>query len=83
MKRSLLDTDIFSEILKERNLQVVQTARQYRAAFGHLTISSITVSEVAKGLRRANQDARLQTFLQNLPLKEVLPFNTERARWPA
>src|SRR5439155_7846235 len=40
MPKSLLDTDIFSEILKGVDQVVVQRATDYRAAFGRYTISA-------------------------------------------
>ena len=79
MKRSLLDTDIFSEILKNRNPQVAQAAERYRAAFGRLTLSAITVMEIVKGLHKANQADRLTAFLRNLSLEEVLLFDVPAA----
>jgi predicted nucleic acid-binding protein len=43
MDRALLDTDIFSEILKGIDQSVVAKAVAYRAAFGYYTLSIITV----------------------------------------
>jgi len=34
MKKALLDTDIFSEILKKKNSNVIVNAEQYRKIFG-------------------------------------------------
>lgn len=79
MKRSLLDTDIFSEILKNRNAQVAESAHRYRTAFGRLTLSAITVMEIVKGFRKANQTDRLTVFLRTLPLEEVLLFDVPAA----
>lgn len=79
MKRSLLDTDIFSETLKSRNPQVIQAATNYRAVFGCLTLSSITVMELVKGFQKAGQAERLGLFLRSLPLEEVLLFDVPSA----
>ncbi len=49
MDRALIDTDIFSEILKGIDRNVVTRATTYRALFRRYTISSITVVEVVKG----------------------------------
>ncbi|MBX9787421.1 MAG: hypothetical protein K2Y37_00770 [Pirellulales bacterium] len=76
MKQSLLDTDIFSEILKNRNPQVAAEARKYRAQFGRLTISTITVMEIVKGFHKARQLKRRDLFLRSLPLEVVLDFDT-------
>jgi tRNA(fMet)-specific endonuclease VapC len=50
--KALLDTDIFSEILKGIDQNVVAHATAYRAALGHYTISVITVMEIVKGLHK-------------------------------
>lgn len=75
MKRSLLDTDIFSEVLKNRNPAVAETAATYRATFGRFTISTITVMEVVKGLHKKGQADRLALFLGRLSSEQVLPFD--------
>ncbi len=46
MTRRLLDTDIFSEILKGIDPRVVTRATAYKAEIGRYTISTITVMEV-------------------------------------
>jgi len=53
--KSLLDTDIFSEVLKGVDPQVVARATAYRAAFGYYTISAITVLEVVKGFQEIQE----------------------------
>ena len=79
MKQSLLDTDIFSEILKNRNPQVAAEAQRYRTVFGRFTISTITVMEIVKGFHKARQFARRDLFLSSLPLENVLDFDTTAA----
>jgi tRNA(fMet)-specific endonuclease VapC len=49
MDKALLDTDMFSEILKGIDQRVVAKAVAYRTAFGRYTISVITVMEIVKG----------------------------------
>jgi tRNA(fMet)-specific endonuclease VapC len=51
MERSLLDTDIFSELLRGRNKAVIANADAYLATFGRFTISVITVAEMVEGLK--------------------------------
>lgn len=79
MKRSLLDTDIFSEILKDRNPRVAQAARTYRSEFGRLTFSAITVMEIVTGFHKTGQTERLERFLQHLDSEEVLDFDVSAA----
>ena len=74
MTRSLLDTDIFSEVMKGRNGNVVQAARGYLAAHEQLTISVVTVMEVSYGLHRARRTEQLAAFEAMLATIEVLPL---------
>lgn len=61
MGRSLLDTDIFSEILKNKNPVVSQRAIQYQQ-HGHYTVSSPTVTEIVTGYQQAQRFAQLSAF---------------------
>ncbi|MGA1356738.1 MAG: hypothetical protein ACO35Q_08675 [Prochlorothrix sp.] len=56
MNKSLLDTDIFSEILKAKDPNVIQQARQYRQAFGCYSLSVITMMEISAGWRKRKQE---------------------------
>lgn len=49
MNRTLLDTDILSEILKRRDANVAAKAVAYLAEHGRLTLSSISLLEVVRG----------------------------------
>lgn len=75
MDKALLDTDIFSEILKGIDQNVVAKATAYRATFGHYTISTITVMEVVKGLHKLQREDRIQQFLAGLPTVELLALD--------
>jgi tRNA(fMet)-specific endonuclease VapC len=70
--KTLLDTDIFSEILKAKHPQVRQRAEQYLSEQGSFTISVITVLEVVSALRRSGTPERLAAFLERLESVEVL-----------
>jgi len=70
--KALLDTDIFSEILKGIDQNVVAHATTYRAAFGRYTISVITVMEIVKGLHKFQREDRVQQFLAGLANVELL-----------
>ena len=52
MNRSLLDTDLLSEIVKGVDPRVTAKAKRYRAAFGRYTLSTVTIMEVVKGFHR-------------------------------
>jgi tRNA(fMet)-specific endonuclease VapC len=70
--KSLIDTDIFSEIRKGKNTQIIARAIAYKALFKRYTISVITVSEVIKGWRKINRDDRVKEFIQDLEQLEIL-----------
>jgi tRNA(fMet)-specific endonuclease VapC len=79
MDRALLDTDIFSEILKGIDQRVVAKAVEYHAAFGHYTISVITVMEIIKGFHKLQREDRIAQFLAGLPTVEVLLLDLQSA----
>jgi tRNA(fMet)-specific endonuclease VapC len=58
MNRTLLDTDILSEVFKRRDANVEAKANAYLAEHGRLTLSSITVLEVVRGYRRVGREAK-------------------------
>jgi tRNA(fMet)-specific endonuclease VapC len=77
--RSLLDTDIFSEILKGKDPQVAARASAYRAEHGRYTTSVITVLEIIKGLAKVEREDRIEAFQAVLEDVEVLPLDLESA----
>ncbi len=79
MDKVLLDTDIFSEILKGVDRTVVARAVAYRVALGRYTLSVVTVMEIVKGLHKIRREDRVQQFLAGLPTVEVLPFDLQSA----
>lgn len=79
MDPALLDTDIFSEVLKGVNQHVAARAAQYHVAWGHYTISTITVLEIVKGFHRLRREDRLQQFLAGLPSVELLTLDQDSA----
>lgn len=79
MDRSLLDTDILSEVLKARDANVIAWATAYKLRFSHLTISSVTVMEVVKGFYKAGQPAALDRFMNAVHRSEILVFDMAAA----
>ena len=76
MERTLLDTDIFSEVLKQKNPRVTVMAKQYHQQFGRYTISTITVLEIVKGFHKINRENDIQRLLTKLlpaELAQILP----------
>ena len=75
MNKSLLDTDILSEIIKGFDQTVAANATTYRRAFGHYTLSAISVMEIVQGFQKNQSTRRLQAFLASLAAQEVIPFD--------
>ena len=67
MNKSLLDTDILSEIGKAIDLVVVSNATNYRNAFGQYTLSAVTVTEVVRGFQKNQIPARSAARLSANP----------------
>ncbi len=78
MPKSMLDTDIFSEVLKGVDPVVAQRATSYRSTFGHYTLSAI-IMEIVKGLHKVGRAERIQQFLQNLAQVEILALDEHSA----
>lgn len=62
MAITLLDTDILSEILKQRTVAVVQRASAYLAARQQLEFSAITRYEIIRGLKEKQANRQLANF---------------------
>lgn len=75
MDKALLDTDIFSEILKGVDQHVRARATMYRTTFGFYTISTITVLEIIKGFHKVTREDRIQKFLAGLAAVELLTLD--------
>jgi tRNA(fMet)-specific endonuclease VapC len=79
VNKSLLDTDILSEIGKGIDPNVVRNATAYRNAFGRYTLSVITIMEVVQGLHKKQSTAHLQHFLTSIASEEILLFDQPAA----
>jgi predicted nucleic acid-binding protein len=79
VNKVLLDTDIYSEILKAVNPTVARNAALYRQQHGVLSLSAITVMEIVYGLQRVQNARRLQIFLTTVLLEEVFCFEQSTA----
>ena len=79
MNKALLDTDIYSEVLKAVDQNVARNAAAYRRTNGFLTISVITVMEVIQGLQKVGGSNRIQVFRNAIAPEEILPFDQDAA----
>lgn len=75
MNKTLLDTDVYSEVIKAIDPVVTRNAVVYRQARGILTVSTITVMEIVRGLEKSQSQRKLQSFLAAIALEEVLVFD--------
>ena len=64
MDRSLLDTDILSEVLKQKDATVVANAAAYLQRHQQFAISSITRYEILRGLKYKNATRQITQFEQ-------------------
>jgi tRNA(fMet)-specific endonuclease VapC len=79
VNKALLDTDIYSEVLKARNPTISQNAAAYRQQHGVYTVSVITVMEVVQGFHRVQNARRLLDFLNAVAQEQVLIFDQPAA----
>jgi tRNA(fMet)-specific endonuclease VapC len=63
VNKALLDTDIYSEVLKAKNPTVAQNAALYRQQHGVYTLFVITVMEVVQGFHCVQNARQLLNFL--------------------
>ena len=75
MPKVILDTDIFSEIIKAKDSTVLARTQIYLQQHVQLTISSVTVMEIVKGLDKRRDTVVLQRFRTALKTIEELAFD--------
>jgi len=79
VNKSLLDTDILSEIGKGIDPNITANAATYRNAFGRYTISVISIMEVVRGFQHKQDARRLQHFLNSIAAEEILALDQPAA----
>lgn len=79
MDKVLLDTDIFSEILKGINQSVAAKASSYHSTLGYYTICTITVLEIVKGWHKRQREDKIQQFFAEIIEAEVLTLQLSDA----
>src|ERR1700760_282268 len=79
MNKALLDTDIYSEILRAVNTTVIGHATTYCQAFGRLILSVITVMEMVKGFQQVQRPQKITTVLTHISSETVLDFHQPAA----
>lgn len=79
MNKALLDTDIYSEVLKAVDPNVARNAGAYRHAHRVLTLSSVTLMELIRGFQKRRSLRSLQVFRYAVAVEEVLDFGRSAA----
>jgi tRNA(fMet)-specific endonuclease VapC len=79
VNKALLDTDIYSEILKAVNPTVAQNAATYRQTHGIFTLSVLTMVEIVKGCQQVQATGRMQRFLNAVAQEQVLSLEPAAA----
>jgi tRNA(fMet)-specific endonuclease VapC len=79
MNKTLLDTDIYSEILRAINPTVVANAQSYRQTHGILILSVITVMEMVKGFQQVQRPQKITDLLTYVAAEDVLDFRQPEA----
>lgn len=80
MQKTLLDTDILSDFLRGKDVNVVRHAEAYLREYGRLTISVVTVFEIVRGRHQAQQFDRSTQFLAWTAGTELIAFDHNCAR---
>jgi predicted nucleic acid-binding protein len=80
MNKTLLDTDILSEILKGRDEHVAGVASAYLREHQHLALSAVTVLETPADTVELRRESKLESFERALAACEVFPFDDPAAR---
>ena len=75
MNKTLLDTDIYSEVLKAIDQTVTNNATAYRQVHKRLTFSVISVMEIIQGLQKVGASPRrLSAFRSAISCEEIVTF---------
>ncbi len=79
MNNALLDTDIYSDVLRAVNATVIGHARTYRRSHGRLTLSVITVMEMVKGFQQVQRPQKISDLLTHVNSEDVLELDQPAA----
>lgn len=77
--RTVIDTDIWSEIFKGKSPTVSKRASTYLAQHGRYTLTAVTVFEVIQGLHRMQRQGLIDAFREMLNDIEVLELDRPAA----
>jgi tRNA(fMet)-specific endonuclease VapC len=78
VNKVLLDTDIFSRVLRRYSPVIVARSTAYLANFDRFTISAITVTEIVRGWHKQQREDRVLQFIIGLSTVEVLVLDLDQ-----
>lgn len=73
MKIALLDTDLLSEVLRQRHPQVVANASAYLRAHGNFAFSAFTRFEISRGFKEKGATSQLMRFREFCEHSFIVP----------
>lgn len=73
MAIALLDTDMLSELLKQRNPQVTAKAAEYLRLHGKFALSVFTRFEIARGYKEKGATTQLTRFMEFCRHSLIIP----------
>jgi len=79
MYSALLDTDIFSDILKGQNAVVRERVKDHLSIYDCYALSVVTVMEVIKGLHKARREEHIATLMERFRAAEILTLDLRSA----
>ena len=71
---AVLDTDMLSEVMRDRDPHVLDSAKHYLAEHGCFTFSIITPYEILRGLKAREATRQVALFERQCAKSIVLPF---------
>ncbi|WP_437904011.1 hypothetical protein WME95_36815 [Sorangium sp. So ce327] len=80
--RTLVDTDIWSEIFKGKNATVLARAGAYLSQHGRYTLTAVTVFEVIQGLQHVQRASRIDAFSEMLEAQSTTPSSRSMSARP-
>lgn len=79
MREALLDTDILSEVLKDRDPSVRKQKEEYLLVHDRLTTSATSIMEISYGFQRRGRERELEQYLLRLAAVRVLAVDRDEA----
>lgn len=79
MREAILDSDMLSYVMDQRDPIVSAISRQYLRSHGHFTTTVLTMAEIIEGLVQADDSVRLSRFFELSERYSILSVDTEEA----